>query len=175
MKKLLFGLATLFITAHSIAQTNDMINRKDSWLKIGLEASAPVGSISSGSSFAAGATLSGQFMRTRHFGLGLTTGYTQFFAKNGGDNFGVIPAGLMFRYYCHPAGFFAGVDAGYSFLTGNNTPTGGVYVKPQLGYHNYNWNFYAFYNQVFVSNDNYADVQNIGIGASYNIHFRKMK
>ena len=171
-KKILLGLVTLCISAHSFAQTND-ITPKDSWLKVGLEASAPVGQLSNYSSFAGGAVVSGQFMRTRHFGLGLTTGYTHFFAKNGANDFGVIPAGIMLRYYCHPSGFFAGIDGGYSFLTGNNTPTGGIYIKPQLGYHNYSWNFYAFYNQVFVSDENSNDVQNVGIAASYNIRFKK--
>ncbi|HTB52188.1 MAG TPA: hypothetical protein VK718_05365 [Ferruginibacter sp.] len=176
MKKLLFGFATLFFSAHSFAQTNGQrgeITYKDSWLKAGVEASIPVGPISNFSSFAAGVDLSGQFMNTRHFGLGITTGYTEFFGKNGADGFGDIPAGVMLRYYCRPAGFFAGFDVGYSFLTGNNTPTGGLYLKPQIGYHNYNWNFYGFYNQVFVSDATAPDVQNIGIAASYNIRFKK--
>jgi hypothetical protein len=173
MKKvLLLGLMTVCISTYSFAQKAEM-GRNASWFKIGLEASAPVGAISNYTSFAAGATLSGQYMATRNFGIGLTSGYTQFFGKNGADGFGNIPVGLMLRYYSQPAGFFAGVDAGYSFLTGDNTPTGGVYVKPQLGYHNYSWNFYAFYNQVFVSDANFEDIQNIGIGASYNLGRRK--
>jgi hypothetical protein len=173
MKKLLLGFITLFMGAHSFAQTttNTDITKKNSWLKAGVELGVPVGDIANFTSFAPGVVLSGQFMETNHFGLGITSGYTQFVGKNGADGFGVIPVGAMLRYYCHPEGFFAGIDLGYSFLT--EGPSGGFYIKPQAGYHNYSWNFYGFYNRVFSGNDEGAlDVQNVGIAATYNIHFK---
>ena len=66
---------------------------------------------------------------------------------------------------------FVGTDVGYSFLTKTAGTSGGAYVKPQLGYHNYDWNFYGFYNQVFVGGGG-VDLQNVGIAAVYNIRFK---
>jgi hypothetical protein len=177
MKKLLLGFITLFMGAHSFAQMqgdmNTTITKKDSWLKAGVEASVPVGDNANFSSFALGGVISGQIMDTKHFGFGITSGYSEFFGKNGASDFGVIPAGLMLRYYCHPAGFFAGIDLGYSFLTNTGGgPTGGFYMKPQAGYHNYNWNIYGFYNQVFTNQAGASDIQNIGVAATYNIRFK---
>jgi hypothetical protein len=175
MKKISLALLIFFISTYSFAQTmgdmNTQLTKKDAWLKAGLEAGIPVGDVSNFSSFDLGGTVSGQFMDTKHFGVGIVSGYTQFFAKNGAQGFGDIPLGLMLRYYSHPSGLFAGIDLGYSFLT-NTLPTGGFYMKPQAGYHNYSWNFYAFYNQVFTNETGADDVQNVGIAAVYNIHFK---
>lgn len=170
MKRMIIAAVALFTTGQLLAQSNDVVTKKNSWLKAGLSASVPVGKLSDYSSFAAGLELSGQFMETKNFGIGIATGYTNFFAKNGGEDFGVIPVGLMLRYYPMPEGFFVGTDLGYSFLTNSGSGAGGFYVKPQLGYHNYNWNFYGFYNQVFQKTG-YIDVQNAGIAATYNIRF----
>ena len=162
----------LFAFTQSFAQSKDEVTSKNSWLKVGLEAGVPVGKTSDFSSFAPGVVLSGQWMATKNFGIGGTTGYTHFFAKNNGEDIGVIPAGLLLRYYPQSQGFFVGTDLGYSFLTEVPGKTGGAYIKPQLGYHNYSWNFYGYYNHVFL-NDGYNDVQNVGIAATYNIRFRK--
>jgi hypothetical protein len=169
MKKVLIGLVTLFMVSHSFSQTGNDITKKNSWLKAGVSLGVPVGDIATYSSFTAGLEVSGQFMETKHFGIGIASGYTQFFAKNNYSSFGAIPLGLMIRYYPETSGFFAGVDAGYTFLTNSIGSSGGLYVKPQLGYHNYNWNIYGFYNHVFTDNIN---VQNVGIAATYNIRFK---
>ena len=166
----MLGFIFLFSATHLLAQKTEEITKKNSWLKLGVSASVPVGDISNYSSFAAGLEISGQLMETKHFGLGLTSGYTNFFPKNNGESFGVIPLGVMLRYYPEYEGFFAGTDIGYSFLTNFGNTNGGFYLKPQAGYHNYDWNIYAFYNQVFTSNA--IDVQNVGVAATYNIHFK---
>ncbi|MES2431954.1 MAG: hypothetical protein V4556_13555 [Bacteroidota bacterium] len=170
MKKLLTGLVTLFIVSQSFAQDKDVVNHKNSWLKIGPAISLPVGDVSNFSSFAAGVDLNGQLMATRNFGIGLASGYTHYFGKNNIDGFGTVPVGLLLRYYPKAEGFFAGTDAGYTFFTSGNN-TGGMYIKPQLGYHNYDWNIYGFYNHIF-GKDNNIDVQAVGIAATYNIRFK---
>lgn len=161
----------LFAFTQSFAQSKDEVTSKNSWLKVGLEAGVPVGKTSDFSSFAPGLILSGQWMATKNFGIGGSTGYTHFIGKDGAEDFGVIPLGLLLRYYPQSQGFFVGTDVGYSFLT-KGSETGGAYVKPQLGYHNYSWNFYGYYNQVFLSKG-LNNVQNVGIAATYNLHFRK--
>ncbi|SFB49109.1 hypothetical protein [Algoriphagus aquimarinus] len=177
MKKLILSLTLMVVGFATYAQTTrdiEDINEDNSWLKLGINLGAPVGDIGNYSSFAFGLDVAGQFMRTDNFGLGVVSGYTQYFAKNdvvGAENFGAIPLGLMLRYYPEPSGFFVGTDVGYTFLTGDVISDGGFYIRPQVGYHNYDWNIFAFYNQVFTS-DPAADIQTIGVAATYNIRFK---
>lgn len=168
-KKLMTLVMAMFVITYGFAQSEAS---KNSWLKLGVEASVPVGDISNASSFAAGLTVDAQWMVNPHFGAGISSGYTNFFGKDNVKDFGVIPVGALLRYYPKAEGFFAGTDLGYSFLTNVDGKTGGFYFKPQLGYHNYSWNFYAFYNHV-VLGDNYGNVQNLGVGAIYNLRFKK--
>ncbi|MCE7055074.1 hypothetical protein LZF95_10345 [Algoriphagus sp. AGSA1] len=179
MKKLLASLILMAFACAAYAQTQptrnlEEISEDNSWLKLGLNLGVPVGDIGDYSSFALGLDVAGQFMRTDNFGLGVVSGYTNYFKKSdmpGTQNFGAIPLGLMFRYYPQPSGIFVGTDVGYTFLTGDVGGDGGLYIRPQVGYHNYDWNIFAFYNQVFGS-DNAMDIQSIGVAATYNIRFK---
>ena len=172
-KRVILASLALILSTGLFAQktTTADITKKNSWLKIGLNAGVPVGDIADFSSFVAGLELKGQLMETNHFGIGLTTGYNHFFAKNNGQSFGTIPLGVFVRVYPESKGFFAGVDGGYSVLTGANGAKGGAYIKPQLGYHNYDWNVFGFYNHIFRSEANGGSIPNVGIGATYNIRF----
>ncbi|UAY51093.1 hypothetical protein [Ferruginibacter albus] len=174
MKKILLTvlLATTCMVVKTSAQTTTStgeITPKNSWLKAGLTVGLPVGDASNVSSFTAGIELRGQVMSTNHWGFGLASGYDHFFPKSGFSSFGEIPLGVMIRYYPEAKGFFAGIDGGYTFLTNFGNTSGGAYIKPQIGYHDYNWNFYALYNHVFVDG---SAVQNVGIGATYNLRFK---
>ena len=177
MKKLVLSFTLMMAVFASYAQaTRDIedINEDNSWLKLGLNLGVPVGDLGDYSSFALGLDIAGQFMRTDNFGLGVVSGYTKYFKKSdvaGAQDFGAIPLGLMLRYYPQPSGFFAGTDVGYTFLTGDIASDGGFYIRPQVGYHNYDWNIFAFYNQVFTSAPN-VDIQSIGVAATYNIRFK---
>ncbi|MGC4056720.1 MAG: hypothetical protein QM743_01160 [Chitinophagaceae bacterium] len=164
-------LGTGAVSAQTNSEPNSEITKRNSWLKVGLNAGMPLGDASDWSNFTGGVDVSGQFMVTNHFGLGLSTGYNHFFAKAPFSDFGTIPANLLLRYYPKEKGFFAGVDGGYTFYTNVTGETGGFNVKPELGYHNYNWNFYAYYNHIFGSAP-MIDIQTVGIAASYNIRFR---
>lgn len=147
------------------------ITTRNSWLKFGGNVGIPVGNASDVSNFTAGVELKGQLMQTSHVGLGLTTGYNHFFPKENYNGFGIIPVGAFARFYAKSTGFFAGLDGGYSIVTGQGSPKGGAYVRPQLGYHNYDWNVFGFYNNVFRSNTNGGNIESVGIGATYNIRF----
>ena len=170
MKRVFLAAAVLFITATAMAQESTEITRKNSWLKAGLNAGVPVGDLSDYSSFVAGLELKGQLMETNHVGIGLTTGYNHFFAKNGAEDFGTVPLGAFIRFYPQAKGFFIGSDLGYSFVTKKDVD-GGVFVKPQIGYHNYDWNIFGFYNGVFRSDSKGGNIQHVGVGATYNIRF----
>jgi len=177
VKKLLLLLTLMMAVFATYAQTTrdvEDINEDNSWLKLGLNMGVPVGDIGDYSSFAFGLEVAGQFMRTDNFGLGVASGYTNYFKKSdvaGAQNFGAIPLGLMLRYYPEPSGFFVGSDIGYTFLTGDIASDGGFYIRPQVGYHTYDWNVFAFYNQVFNSSPS-VDIQSIGVAATYNIRFK---
>ncbi len=174
MKKrnLMLGAALLLSAALS-AQTTPApeITHKNSWLKLGVLAGVPVGNTSDVSNATVGVDLKGQLMSTNHIGIGLTTGYNHFFAKDGYKSFGTIPLGAFVRVYPDYKGFFAGLDGGYSLLTGTSNNKGGAYVRPQLGYHNYEWNLFGFYNHIFRSDIKGGNIQSAGIGFTYNIRF----
>ena len=84
-----------------------------------------------------------------------------------------MPFGAFVRYYPASSGFFAGLDGGYSFVTNANGANGGAYFKPQLGYHNYSWNYFAYYNTILRNDTKGGNINNVGIGATYNIRFKK--
>lgn len=168
MKKTVLLLA-LLMAGTTFAQDIKNVNSKNSWFKIGLNAGLPLGDIKETSSFSVGLDVKGQYLVTPHFGIGLASGYNHIFGKDGGDDFGIIPAAGFARYYFKPKGLFLGVDLGYGFLTNIDNNDGGLYVNPQIGYHNRDWNFYAYYQNTFAEND--VDIRVLGIGATYNLRF----
>ena len=170
MKKLflvigLLGLSQIFAQQNEIDITPD-----NSWLKAGLTAGIPVGDASDVSSFNLGAEVRGQYLFNPNFAIGLASGYNHCFAKDELEDFGIVPVAGFFRYYFTPSGLFLGTDLGYGFLTNVENNEGGLYVNPQIGYHNRDWNIYAFYQNTFAEND--VDLQSVGVGVTYNIRFK---
>lgn len=167
MKKVILVL-TLLVVGTTFAQDVDF-NSKNSWLKVGLNTGLPVGDLEDVSAFSLGLDLKAQYLVTPNFGIGLASGYNHFFGKDGFDDFGIIPAAGFARYYFQPKGLFFGVDFGYGFLTNTNNNEGGLYLNPQIGYHNEDWNFFAYYQNTFAEHD--IDIRVVGIGATYNLRF----
>jgi len=172
-KILIISTAVLLFAAVKVNAQSTEITTRNSWLKLGANIGVPVGNVSNYSGFTAGLELKGQVLETDHLGIGLTTGYDHYFGKNGYSGFGTVPLGAFLRVYPQSKGFFLGTDLGYSFLTGANGAKGGFYVKPQLGYHNYDWNVFAYYNDIVRSDENGGSIGSVGIGATYNIRFTK--
>jgi hypothetical protein len=171
--KNLITLIALAFSLNMYAQNTEVeVTKKNSWLKAGLTAGIPVGDLHDASSFALGLDLKGQLMTTNHVGIGLTTGYNHFFMKEGFESFGTVPLGAFIRVYPDFKGFFAGVDGGVSFTTGTDNNSAGPYIRPQLGYHNYDWNLFAFYNNDFRKDEDGGNLQYAGIGFTYNIRFK---
>lgn len=168
MKKISIAIGVLLGAVFTNAQTNGEINSANSWLKVGVIAGMPVSDASDYSSITAGVDLRGQYMVNPNFGIGLASGYNHYFGKDGAEDVSVIPVGAMVRYYPKSQGLFLGTDLGYSFVT-NDGVDGGFYVRPQVGYHNTDWNFYGYYDRIFT---NYNDVQSVGLGVSYNLKFK---
>lgn len=173
MKSTFLLLISFLLSTALFAQNATEVTRTNSWFKIGLNAGVPVGKASNYSSFLAGLELKGQLMETKNWGIGATTGYSHYFVKMNMSSFGAIPLGGFVRYYPNREGIFAGVDAGYSFLVGKSVSNGGMFLKPQIGYHNYNWNYFAYFNNIFRANNKGGSIGNVGIGATYNIRFHK--
>ncbi|WP_120489046.1 hypothetical protein [Bergeyella cardium] len=167
------------------AQSADMRNI----LKLGLNSGASLPS--NNSSFVMGIDASYQNISVAGIGWGFATGYIHHFGKenNGIDNndFGVIPAALLFRLYPKQLGFYLGGDLGYGFITGNDKvaknneierPKGGIYFKPEIGFHNRDWNLGIHYQKVFIANKGKIGEQkysaaNFGVTLSYNIPLGK--
>lgn len=182
MNKILLVVAVMLISMTSYAQTErnlEDISSDNSWLKIGFLIAAPSGEIGNYSSFIGGLDVAAQFLRTNNFGVGLATGYSNYFKKSEAnsyqglnDGFGAIPLGLMLRYYPQSSGLFVGTDLGYTFLSGQTASNkGGAYARPMVGYHNHDWNIFGYYNHIFRP-ETTIDIQSIGIAFTYNLRFK---
>lgn len=160
----LIGLSPIFAQ-----ETEIEITPENSWLKAGLTAGVPVGDASDFASFNLGADVRAQYLFNPNFAIGLASGYTHYFAKDNLDDFGIVPVAGYLRYYFTPSGLFFGSDIGYGFLTNVENDKGGLYVNPQIGYHNEDWNIYAFYQNTFAEEVN---LRSAGVGVTYNIRFK---
>lgn len=184
---LLTGIvATGLVSAQSLSMKN--------MLKVG--ANAGVAVPKGNASAALGVDVAYQNLITPGFGLGIATGYTHYFGKEAtinnnvklnNNDFGVVPVAALVRFYPKKTGFYFGTDLGYGFITGkdnvaeNNAtkrPDGGFYIKPEIGYHNDDWNFSVQYQKVFTGDEGKIGNQkynagNIGLGVSYNIPLGK--
>lgn len=184
LKKLILGLSLLSV-GFVYAQHEDMTNMFKMGGNVGIALPSSNASMSAGVDFAY------QHLITPGFGLGLTTGYKQYFGKeNDGlenNDFGVIPAAGMIRVYSKEAGFFFGSDIGYGFITGlekvaDNSdverPDGGLYIKPEIGWHNWHWNISLQYTKLFtgskgeIGSQKY-DTGSLGLGITYNFPLGK--
>lgn len=170
MKKIFYLL--VFLTSSFIfAQSGGDISSSNSWLKAGIEAGIPVGDVSDSHAFTLGIDFRGQYLVTSKFAIGLKTGYTHFFPKDNFESFGLVPVAFFARYYPTSKGIFFGADLGYGFLTNlDDNLRGGLLVSPHIGWHNDDWNFYAYYTTVSTNFD--ANVDNVGLGIKYNIRFK---
>lgn len=174
----------------AMAQNASMTNM----LKVGVN-----GGVSTGGNTSAnvGVDLAYQNLVSPGFGLGIATGYNHFFGKSttinnvsiDNNDVGMIPVAALIRIYPQQYGFYLGADLGYGFLVGeenvvkNNVsavqrPDGGFYMRPEIGYHNKDWNFYAHYTKVFTGDngkvgDQKYNVGTIGAGVSYNLPLGK--
>lgn len=188
MKKIIFGSALLFAAGFANAQELSYKNT----LKVGViaGASVPKGNAAAG----AGLDVAYQNLITPHFGLGVATGYQHYFGKEAtinsvtvnNNSFGVVPVAGLFRFYPKAEGIYLGTDLGYGVIVGDekvtdhatvnaNRPSGGLYLKPEIGYHNRNWNIFAHYTKTFTGADagkvggQKFNAGMIGVGLAYNI------
>ena len=185
MKKSILVLGLLTVGLMS-AQSADMRNM----LKVGINGGLAVPSENAGGNV--GLDLSYQNLITPGFGLGVATGYSHFFGRENGlidnNDFGVLPVAALIRIYPKQTGFYLGTDLGYGFIVGDdqvasnvasvNRPDGGFYIKPEIGYHNKDWNFAVQYQKTFTANKGEIGSQQynagaIGVGVGYNIPLGK--
>ncbi|WP_300565022.1 hypothetical protein [Flavobacterium sp.] len=173
MKKLFLIVAIGLCSINVINAQNAedvKITPDNSWFKVGMTAGIPVGDSGDFSSVNAGLDVRAQHMITPNIAIGVASGYNHYFAKDDFEDFGMIPLAGYVRYYFMPKGFFFGSDLGYGFLTNVDNNSGGLYVNPQIGYHNYDWNIYGYFQNTFTEND--FNLQSVGIGVTYNIRFK---
>lgn len=130
MKKLLF--VAVLVTAFT------MTNAQDFKIGGGINLAVPVSNMG-GTSIGAGVDLLGQIGLSENFAITVDAGYTSFFAKNGGDNVGLIPIRGGVRFMASPE-FYLGAKAGVGIQTysGGSTSTtaysfgAGYMLSPKL-------------------------------------------
>ncbi|UJF29859.1 hypothetical protein L0B70_00255 [Kaistella sp. 97-N-M2] len=183
---LALGLMTAGLAS---AQSADMRNM----IKVGINGGFAVPAENAGGNL--GLDVSYQNLITPGFGLGIATGYSHFFGRDNDVNgvtinnndFGVVPVAALIRVYPKQMGFYLGTDLGYGFIVGDDKvasnasvdrPDGGFYIKPEIGYHNKDWNFSLQYQKTFtgdkgeIANQKYS-AGAIGAGIGYNIPLGK--
>ena len=184
IKKSILALGVMtagLMSAQSASMTN--------MLKVGINGGIAVPTENAGGNL--GLDLSYQNLVTPGFGLGIATGYSHFFGKENGliknNDFGVIPVAALVRFYPMQTGFYLGTDLGYGFIVGDDNvasnvatarPDGGFYIKPEVGYHNKDWNFSVQYQKTFTGDkgqigDQKYNAGAIGLGVGYNIPLDK--
>ena len=180
----ILGLSILLAGLVNAQETAQPLSMKN-MIKIGVNAGIPVPS--GNTSAVVGLDAAYQNLVTPSFGLGIASGYSQYFGRdvNGIDNndFGVVPVAAMLRYYPKSMGVYIGTDIGYGFIVGNekvaanslvDRPDGGLYLKPEIGYHNRDWNFSVHYQNTFTGDKGQIGTQkynagSLGVGVGYNI------
>lgn len=188
LKGTILGLSILAASFATAQETSEPLSMKN-MLKLGV--SGGVALPSENASAAVGLDLAYQNLVTPGFGLGIATGYTQYFGQEneGLDNndFGVIPVAAMLRFYPKNTGIYLGTDVGYGFIVGDDNvasnfpvsrPDGGLYLKPEIGYHNNDWNFSVHYQKTFTDDKSDIGTQkynaaSLGLGISYNLPLGK--
>lgn len=165
MKKLSVLMLLIFTSVFVNAQ-----KKGTDWLKLGVHAGIPVADTKDTSSFAVGVDAKYQFLDLKSFGLGVVTGYTNYFKKDNSENIGLVPVAALLRYYPTKR-FFVGADLGVGVAFTKDDTKAGFYYRPELGYHNDEWNAFVFYQGDSVKDLN---IGAIGIGVNYNI-LRPMK
>ncbi len=176
------GILTTGVLSAQSASMNNM-------LKVGANVGLAVPAENASAS--AGIDVAYQNLVTPGFGLGIATGYSHYFGRdNGGINnndFGVVPVAALLRVYPKQTGFYFGTDLGYGFITGDDKvasnanvdrPDGGFYIKPEIGYHNRDWNFAVQYQKTFTGDkgqigDQKYGAGSLGVGVAYNIPLGK--
>jgi hypothetical protein len=149
------------------------INGSNTWLKLGVNAAAPILDFSQSHRFGLGLDASLQFLETKASGIGIKAGLLNYFGKGDNANIQALPLALMFRYYPKARGWFAGTELGYAFLNGLEGTSGGFYFRPQLGLHFDYWNYFIYYDHILTEEPVLINLQAIGIGITYNLRFKK--
>ena len=186
MKKTILAIGLITAGLMS-AQNSDMRNM----LKVGINGGLAVPAENASANL--GIDIAYQNLATPGVGLGIATGYSHFFGRdNSGlknNDFGVVPVAALVRFYPKQTGFYLGTDLGYGFIVGDdkvasndisNTarPDGGFYIKPEIGYHNKDWNFSVQYQKTFTGSEGQIGSQDyntgaLGVGVGYNIPLGK--
>ena len=188
LKGSILGLSILVASFANAQETAQPLSMKN-MLKVGINGGVALPS--ENASAVLGLDVSYQNLVTPGFGLGVATGYSHYFGQenDGLDNndFGVVPLAAMFRYYPKNTGVYLGTDLGYGFIVGDDQvasnsavtrPDGGLYLKPEIGYHNDNWNFSIHYQKTFTDDKSDIGTQkynagSLGLGIGYNIPLGK--
>jgi hypothetical protein len=147
-------------------------DKTNTWLKVGLNTALPILDLGKTQSFGLGLDVSLQFLETKASGIGAKVGYINYFGKGTNEDVGVLPLAIMYRYYPESAGWFAGLEVGYAFVSGLEGTSGGYFVRPQAGLHFDYWNYFGYYDLILIEETAVPDLQAIGLGVTYNIRFK---
>ena len=148
-------IITSFLTADAQVDISKA-DKSNTWFKVGLNTALPITDLSETHNFGLGADISLQFLETKASGIGV----------------GALPLAIMYRFYPESKGWFAGLEVGYAFLSGLEGTSGGYFIRPQVGIHNDNWNYFAYYDHIAIEESGTSDLMAVGIGVTYNVRIK---
>lgn len=164
-------IITSFLTADAQVDISKA-DKSNTWFKVGLNTALPITDLSETHNFGIGADISLQFLETKASGIGVKAGYLNYFSKSAKSDVGALPLAIMYRFYPESKGWFAGLEVGYAFLSGLEGTTGGYFIRPQVGIHNDNWNYFAYYDHITIEENGTSDLMAVGIGVTYNVRIK---
>lgn len=156
-----------------------VMNAQSGNFKVGAHVGYPGLPFGLGTNFNAGVDVAYMYPVTDKLKLGITTGYSHYFAGKGSllreladsSGLGIIPAAASIDYNVTPK-FYLGADVGYAFAVGNKdlSGTGGFYAQPKIGYNiTPNHNLYISYKTMasIGGKDGSSFVGSINLGYAY--------
>ena len=141
------------------------MNAQDGSFKIGAHIGLPIGDFGKVYSTNLGVDATYTWNLADNFDAGVTTGFTSFFAKGGGDGSGYIPVAGTAQYAIADK-LFLGLDFGYAIYAGSGNGDGGVLYQPKFGYKADKFDVYAGYKGIAI--DGIA-VSSLNIGVSFKL------
>lgn len=157
MKKVFLSVVALLAFGFAKAQ--------DGSFKVGAHVGVPIGDFGDVSSTNLGVDAAYTWNVADKFDAGVTTGYTSYFAKGGGDGFGFIPVAGTAQYAVAD-NLFLGLDLGYAIYAGSGNGDGGVLYQPKFGYKADKFDIYAGYKG--ISRDG-VTVSSLNLGISFKL------
>ncbi len=135
--------------------------------RAGAHLGIPVGDASDFTSFTIGGDVSYLWPVADNFSAGLSAGVSTYPGKDDFDNFSFIPLAASGRVDFSEM-WFGGLDLGYAIGISDAGGDGGFFYQPKIGYTNGEFDFFAYYQGISISDSDF-NINSVGLGAAFKL------